>query len=180
MDQVHKLEIIVARWYKTVPHLPKEFTKWLSDNIWWIVIIGVAISVISLLTLVPLVFFALGVTTVTSGVSVLSSAYGASYNGFFWFTVLVALLSAVAVTILEAMAIIPLKSKFKKGWTLLFIAALVSLASSVLTNLITMSIFGIVSAVLWAAVHGYFLFEIRSYFGASVKADRKPAVKAKV
>ena len=175
MDQVHQFEKTAASWYKNVPHLPKEFTKWLADNLWWLVIIGVVITVLGLFALVPIALIALGLS---SGIAVTYGIYDTNL-GVAWIGIVISLASLVVVTVLEAMAINPLKLKAKMGWTLLFIVALVNLAFSILSNIATINLIGIVFALLWAAVHGYFLFEIRSYFGAHVKADHKPAAKTK-
>jgi hypothetical protein len=176
MDQVHNLEKTVAVWYKNVPHLPKEFTKWLSDNIWWLVVIGVVVSVLALLALIPLALFAFGLS---AGANAIYPTYTTGGYGVLWVGVLVSIVSFVVITVLEAMAISPLKAKAKKGWTLLFIVALVNLAFSVLSDIVNLNLFSIVLTVLWAAVHGYFLFEIRNYFGATHKVEHKSAAKAK-
>jgi hypothetical protein len=176
MDQVHSFEKTAAQWYKNVPHLPKEFTKWLSDNIWWLVVIGVVISVLGLLALIPLALFAFGLS---AGANAIYPTYTDGSFGLLWVGVLLSLVGYVVVTILEAMAISPLKAKAKKGWTLLFMAVLANVAISILSNVVSVNFIGIVFALLWAAVHGYFLFEIRSYFGAAHKVEHKSAAKAK-
>jgi hypothetical protein len=176
MESVNELEKTVAQWYKNVPHLPKEFTKWLADNIWWLVVIGVVLAVLGLLALIPLALFSLGLS---AGVNAIYPTYTAGGFGLVWMGVLLSLVSLVVVTVLEAMAISPLKSKAKKGWTLLFIVAVVNALFSVLSNVVDLNFFGIVMAVVVVAIHGYFLFEIRSYFAVAHKSVHKSAAKAK-
>jgi uncharacterized membrane protein len=71
------------------------------------------------------------------------------------------------------MAISPLKSLRKRGWSLLFITLLLNLASSVIGLLYNFDFSSLISGVLGAAIGGYFLFEIRDNFGV-VKTNRKP------
>ncbi len=169
MEAVRSLEKSLGQLYKSAPHTPVTFRKWLGENVWWIALIGVVLSVLSLLVLIPLTFAALGL-----GAFVATSPYASGYsyasNGV---VALVSLTSLVVTTILMAMAISPLKAKAKKGWTLLFISALVSLALSAVIDIIILDVFGLLMTVIWAAIAGYLLFEIHSEFGG------KHAVKSK-
>lgn len=166
MEVVRSLEKTLGQVYKSAPHLPANARKWLADNVWWIALIGVVLSVLGLLVLVPLFLTALGLS-----VFVAASGYSYGVNGT-W--ALLSLISLVATTVLMAMAISPLKVKAKKGWTLLFISALVSLVFSVVVDILAFDVFGIVTTALWAAIAGYFLFEIHDQFGAKrVVKDKK-------
>ena len=49
MKSIYKLEKMIESWLKPVPHLPTEWRKWLADNAWWLTIIGVVLSTISVL-----------------------------------------------------------------------------------------------------------------------------------
>jgi hypothetical protein len=52
MDQLKKLESIISKWLKPVPNLPQSVKKWLSENVWWLAIISLVVSVISALVLI--------------------------------------------------------------------------------------------------------------------------------
>lgn len=173
MEALSSLEKTLSKWYKDVPHMPKGFTQWLADNIWWLVAIAVVLSVLSLLFLVPAALIAYGIM---SGVASTTGYFGgdlAVSGASAWLTVTLSLASLLFTTILEAMAINPLKAKAKQGWTLLFAVALLNLGFNIVFALVAINILGILASVLWAAVWGYFLFEIRSYFGVRHKATKK-------
>jgi len=166
METVRSLEKTIAEWYKNVPHLPPNVRKWLGDNVWWIVVIGVVLSALSLFALIPLTLLALGLSTAT--VAGLPGAYGyvgGGVMGIAWLTILLSLITLVITTALLALAISPLKSKAKKGWTILFVITLASAVLGVLGNLVSFNIGGIVWTAIWAALEGYFLFEIHNQFG---------------
>lgn len=173
MEAVRSLEKTLNDVYRNVPHLPKTFTQWLADNIWWLVIIGVVLSILSLLALIPLALFAFGLSAsvATAYTTDVSSFQGA------WLSVGLQLAVLIATTVIEAFAISPLKVKAKKGWTLLFIAALVNTVANIIISLVDFNIFGIVTGLLWAAVWGYVLFEIHGYFGAAHKVAAKKTAK---
>lgn len=165
MEAVHSLEVALGRIYKNTPHLPIGARKWLGDNVWWIALIGAVLSVLSLVVLIPLTLAALGL-----GILVTLGGYNYGANGLI---ALISLTSLVVTTVLMVIAISPLKVKAKKGWTLLFISALVSLALSAVIALLTVDIFSLLMTALWAAVAGYFLFEIHGEFGVKHVAKNK-------
>lgn len=177
MDTVRNLEKQAAGWYKQLPHLPAEVRTWLGNNVWWLVLVGVVLLGLSLLALIPLVLTALGLSAVL-GASLLGSYSYA--GGLAWVSVLFALATAVAVLVLFLLAVSPLKAKSKKGWSLLFLSLLVALVFDLASDIVNMSVFGVVTSLLWAAVEGYFLFEIRDEFGRKVTAKHAadaPAAK---
>jgi hypothetical protein len=160
MNSLHKLENTVAGWFKQAPHLPSNVTKWLSDNVWWLTLVGVAISVFGILALIP---FLLGVSVLTSSYALYAGVDVGRTMLAYW----VSFGFLVAVVAIEAMAIMPLKAKKKQGWDLLFLAVLVSILSSLVGFVVTYGVSNIFGAVLTALIGGYFLFEIRGSFTAS-------------
>ncbi len=177
MDTVRNLEKQAAGWYKQLPHLPAEVRAWLANNAWWLVLVGVVLLGLSLFALIPLVLTALGLSAIL-GASLLGS-YGYT-NGMAWISTLFALVTAVVTLVLFILAVSPLKAKSKKGWSLLFLSLLVALVFDLASDVVNLSIFGIVTSLLWAAVEGYFLFEIRDEFGRKVApkhAADAPAAK---
>lgn len=176
METVHNLEKTVAEWYKNVPHLPKELRKWLGDNVWWLVLIGVVVSVFGVFATISTLLVVLGLGGLAfSAAGVYGSYVASGVIGFAWLSVLISLLTLLAVLVLMGMAVTPLKAKAKKGWTLLFVVLLVSVVLNVVGNLVGFNIVGILWVAIWAAVEGYFLFEIRDEFG---KAPAKPKAAA--
>jgi hypothetical protein len=157
MEALHKLENTAAGWFKQAPHLPANVKNWLSDNVWWLTLVGVAISAFGILALLP---FLLGASVLTSSYALYAGIDAGRTMLAYW----VSFGFLVAVVLVEAMAIMPLKAKKKQGWDLLFLALLVSILSSLVGFAVTYGVSNIFGAVLTALIGGYLLFEIRGSF----------------
>lgn len=166
MDQINKLETRVAPWYKNAPHLPKGGQQWLADNIWWIVLVFVVIGSFGLLGLLSAAFVGGALLAGYGGV------YGVALGGLAILVTLLAISLGLVNLVISAFAISPLKDKRKKGWSLLFVTLLVSTGAAAIALLFTFDVFGLVRELLYVAVGGYFLFEVRNYFGSAVVADK--------
>lgn len=173
MESLHKLETTIADWYKNVPHLPKNVSKWIAENVWWIVLIAVILGVFGLFT---------GFVAI-AGLSALTASYGAA-NPYYGAAMMqanvgaslaaawVALAGLAVSTVVMALAISPLKDQKKKGWDLLFLSDVVYFVIAVIGAVVSFQFFGIISPIIGAAISFYFLFEIRSHFlGHKVKAE---------
>lgn len=173
MILVQKLENIVAKLFKPLPHLPTKFRKCIANNIWWIIAVTVISVIICtfLMTGCACSAMTLLIETIKAGGSCTTSTCTSSL-------VLGSLVSTVLMiltVILMLMAILPLKYAQKEGWELLFCAAVLK------TIIVIIEIFSIYSAIkyVYATVVGaacilvclYVLFEIRSFFRISAKAS---------
>ncbi|MCX6728491.1 MAG: hypothetical protein NTV39_01855 [Candidatus Saccharibacteria bacterium] len=169
MDTVHKLEKQVEEWLKPLPHLPEDWRKWIANNVWWIVLIGVILSVIGGLALAGALFAAMGATAT---VNTLYSSLGVSgvpaYTGWWYAASAASLVFLVITVVIDALAVSPLKAKNQKGWDLLFLSFLIGVLSSivgVVLNVTTGNLVGsLIGGVIGVVISAYFLFEIRSYF----------------
>ena len=179
MSTIKNLEQTLVQWQKKSPvHLPATWRRWLSDNSWWLVIIGVILAVLSVIGSLRTLLWADEIMRTSRqfaeafGVTV----PGASFTSQLGLWISVATL-AVAVLI-QLRAVQPLRAKKKSGWDLLFLAVIVSLVGSLVSGLVAGSI---VSTVIGAAVAGliswFVLFEIREQF---LPADKKHAPTPKV
>ena len=169
MFKISKVENMVGGWLKSVPHLPRGGQKWLAENVWWIVLIGVIAGAISLLVGLAAIFSYMAFVGNAASYYYTVSPYG---SGWIIGTV-VSLLFSVAIVILLATAITPLKALKLSGWNKLFIVLLVNAVSAVLGAILSFSvggfIFGIIFGAIGVAISAYFIFEIRSHFGGSAK-----------
>lgn len=160
MEFISKIENMVAKWLKPLPHLPIAGQKWIATNVWWIELVGVILLGFSGIALIGTLTMALGFTATFWGV--------AAFSGFAALSSGLSLLFLVASIILMAVAISPLKALKKKGWDLLFIVLLINVASIVISAITSFNavtfITSILSGAIGIAVGAYFLFEIRSYF----------------
>ena len=177
MEAVRNLEKTMEGWYKDLPHLPKDLRKWLGDNLWWITIVGIVLSVFAVFAAIGALMLALGIAgSVLGGTAYYGGAVAASI-GAAWLWSLIALAGSAVTILLLLMAVNPLKVKAKKGWTLLFVVLLVSVAFNLVQSLGSFNVAGLFFTLLWGAVEGYFLFEIRGEFG-KVATKAEPAKKA--
>lgn len=162
MESVRKLEAMMAEWFLKAPHMPVKGREWLAQNIWWISLVGVALGAFGILSVLAVTF---GVSTI---ISIFGGPVGVVVGTLAFIAVLIALAFSIFVIVLLAIAIVPLKDGKKKGWDLLFISMLLSVASVVVGFLLTFNFGSLLFGAVSAAIFAYFLFEIRSYF----KADR--------
>ncbi len=179
MEAVHKIETVLVEQYKKAPHLPDGGQKWLAENAWWIVLIGVVLSVFGLfgiISVLGLALFGLSLGGAALGAGY-GAAVGAALGGVLLVTTLLLLALYIIETVLLGMAVSPLKAAKKRGWDLVFLVALLNVAVLVVTNVISANLVGLIFGLLWAGVGGYFLFEVRDRFVAK-KIAAKPA-KAK-
>ena len=181
METVTSIEQQLVKINKDLPKLPKGLTKWLAEYAWLLTLIGVVLSVLTLLAFVPLlltVFGVLSVANLSLGLAGYPNTYGSDALG--WFSIIVSIVSSLIVLYLEATAITPLKAKQYRGWQLLFCASLISLALTVVSDIITMQVGSIIMSLVFSAIGFYILFQLRPYFASAETktADKKPAFKA--
>lgn len=165
MKELNKLEDMVAKWLKPLPHLPAAGQKWIATNVWWLELIGVVMLAFSAISLIGVLMMALGLSATFWGV--------AAFSGFAALSSGLTMLFYVASTVVMAMAISPLKALKKKGWDLLFLALAINAVNAVVGALVSFNpvtfITSILSGAIGVAIGAYFLFEIRSYFVAVKK-----------
>jgi hypothetical protein len=164
MEKIHALEVRIAEWYKPLPHLPQGGIKWLTENIWWLILIGVIISAFGAVSLVLITIF--------GGVFLAGAVflYSAQFGGLALLIAAIAAGVSILNIVVAAMAIDPLKNKQKKGWSLLFIALLLSFIPMLFGDILRFHIFSMIEDVLMIAVGGYFLFEIRDQYAVTGKS----------
>jgi hypothetical protein len=163
---LHKLQNDIEGWLKPLPHLPTEWRKWIANNVWWIVLVGVILSAIGALVAIGALLTAM--TVVGTATSILGVAVVQTYTGWWYAAAVASLVFLVITLVINAMAITPLKAHSKKGWDLLFLSFLVNVISAVVgvvLNITTASVVGsIIGGVIGVVISAYFLFEIHSYF----------------
>ncbi len=177
--RIQKMQSMVGEWLKPVPHLPKIAQKWIAQNSWWIVLVGVIASAISILVGIGAIF---SYMTFVGNAASYYGVYEASPYGAGWIIgSVISLLFSTLVVILLATAITPLRMMQRSGWERLFIVFLVDAASVFVGSVLTLNVFGFIIGLIFGAIglaiSAYFLFEIHSYFGASHKIVSKRITK---
>lgn len=180
MDTVKSLEKQLLEVNKGLPKLPAGLTKWLADNGWLLVLIGIVFSITALVMVVPLMLIAFGIST-TVGVGNMMSGYGFTplIGSLAWLSTSLSFVNFLIIIVLEAKAVTPLKNKLIRGWQLIFIASLINLAFSVFTNIVTGSLSSLILGLIVYAFGFYVLAQLHPHFvpHAATK-DKKPAFKA--
>ena len=171
MELVHKLENTIGGWLKSLPHLPANWSKWLANNAWWIVLIGVIISIFGILGLAYVLMIAL--TFFGAATTFMGYAYsGVAYSTWWIVVSIVSFALLIITTVLEAMAISPLKAMKQKGWDLMFLVFLIGVLSGVVSAVVNFNAISILPNLIWTAISAvisaYVLFEVRSYFKTAV------------
>lgn len=179
-NMVSKVEDRLVTLFKPLPHFPMKVSAWLRDNAWWLVLIGVVLSVTAIIYMLGVL---MGAAYVAQPYLSAAAAYGytVTINPMVIVASWISVLSLVAVLIIEAMAISPLKRKLKKGWDLLLLASLVATATSLVAGLLNLDIAGVVMTVVAGAIGLYVLFEIRAAYTAKTgakEATAKPEFQA--
>lgn len=173
MESLRNLEAMVGSWYKNVPHLPKNGQRWLAENAWWLTLVGVILGTIGILSVL------LGVLVAGTLLAGYGGPIGAAIGGLAFMIVAISLAFAAVDMIISAFAIAPLKAMQKRGWSLLFLAALVNVLSVLISFLFQLNLFSLIWGLLFAAIGGYFLFEVRDYFHTQRPAKKASVHKAK-
>ena len=169
MDSIHKFENTIEGWLKPLPHLPVDWRNWLAKNVWWLVLIGVILSVLGTFMLAAALFAAMAaISTVTSFYGVSGINLAPVYTGWWYAASIVSLAFLVLTIIINAMAVSPLKAMKNKGWDLLFLTFVISVISSIVSIIFSFSSYTVVttiiSSVIGIVIGAYLLFEIRSNF----------------
>ena len=171
MKYIDKLEQIILGWVSKLPHLPVSAKRWLSANIWWIVL------VLAIIQSINTVYVLFSLMPMLLSLNHPQGLYLVSLVGGFWSVIVSTfnLIFSVISLVLLYTAITPLKNMLKKGWVLLFAAWIVSAVHLVAGTSLTLNPLFLVVAVLYGAVSlavsGYLLFEIHGHF-AHVKTTK--------
>ncbi|MEK7070618.1 MAG: chromate transporter [Patescibacteria group bacterium] len=144
-NSLSKLEDTLNEYF--VKKAPFQLPDGVKD---FIVSFGPWITLIVLITTLPIILVALGLSAVLTPFALLAGPSTAA--GWGLGTILI-----LAVIVLEAFALPGLFKRKKSGWNLIFYASLVSVISSVVS-------LNLLGAVINAVIGWYFLFQIRSHY----------------
>jgi len=163
VEIIYKAEQLIESWHKSLPHLPANLRKWIADNGWWIVLVGVVLMSLQAVGVLAVLLIGTVAAGVLGGLAILGPLTAVAGGlliivGAIFFTVFLIEL------VLSAMAISPLKAKQRKGWVLIFTVSLIEVVSAVLTFIFSMEVFSFIWGLAWAAAGLYILFEVRDAF----------------
>ena len=176
MSALKNLEQTLVEWQKSSPvHLPAPWRRWLGDNSWWLVIIGLILAALSVIGSLRTLLWAEDIMRTTRqlaeslGVAIPSSSF--AYELSLWISVV----TLVVVALIQLRSIQLLRDKKKSGWDLLLLAMIISLAGSLVSGLVAGSVLSTVIGIAIAGLIGWFvLFEIRGQFLPADKNQGRP------
>lgn len=164
-DIIKKLSHFIEKTFKKLPHLPEKYAKTFAENLWWVLIVGMAVYVISVIGSIGAISVAISTANRFKG---FLGIYASPVNlgpAILTFVISVAFLVISAVII--GLAIKPVKKMNKKGWDLLFIGMLIN-AVYVVANSVTSGIISflpnLIGGAIGVALTAYLLNEVRVYF----------------
>lgn len=165
MQYLSSIEDTVAGWYKNFPQPPRVFKRWLVDNVWWVIVINVFLGTLGLLATVK--------DASMSGIN-FSLTLPGIFSTMDQAAASITFLIALVVVILNAVAISPLRNKYKIGWKLLFAALILSVLSLAIGVVLTFDVGAFISGAISSVIVGYLLFSFRDqYVVHSIKSSSK-------
>lgn len=164
-----RLETLIRKWLKPLPNMPAKNSKWLSENIWWIIAIVAGLLALAAVANINEILKALEIQSRINKMLYYSvlPVFGARV----WIPIATKPLSLVFLiiaTAINTMAIIPLKEKKKRGWDLLFLMLIIMIVSMFINIIINFNIFNFIptllSGTIFLAGWAYLLLQVKSYF----------------
>ena len=176
MKIINKIENMIDKWVKPLPHISAKWTKMIAENLWWIVGLGIGAAGIGLLMMIGGFFYGMSALTGAPGYG-LYLAY--IYTGWWAFAIIVSMLALFVTLILMVKAYNPLKVMHRKGWDLLFLSLLIMVGARVISFIFNIggldSFRDLVFTFVSIVISVYILFEIKSYF----KLERTATIEKK-
>jgi hypothetical protein len=179
MERIRGIEKSLANVFKDAPALPKSTKQTIADFWPWVALVLGVLQLAAAWSLwrlydrvQPLVDLANTYASYFTGTSV-------GYSTFDKIVIFAAIATLVVEGLIMLMAFSPLQKKLKRGWDLLFLAALVNVVYSVVTIFIDGRGVGtFIMSLIGTAIGFYFLFQIRDLYGSKATPASTPKVTA--
>lgn len=173
MEAVKKLEKSIEKVCKDLPHLPESSREGLA-NIWpWLALVGGIVQLLAAWSLHRLANWADRLNDTTN---LLTNYYSADVGpSSFDKTIIYLGVATLAVEAFLLLTAYPkLKNRQRAGWDLLFLAALVNVAYS-LIQLFTYDrgVYNFVFGLIGSAIGFYLLFEVKGKFNIKTNSSNK-------
>jgi hypothetical protein len=132
MENIKKIETQIEQWLKPLPHLPENGRKTISENLWWLSIVGAVLGAWATWSMIQVTYFAQSYLDAWSD---LARQWGVDtgYHVTLWdnITVMGAAIFMVASIVLMVMSVKPLQGMKKRGWDIMFITYLLSMGYAI-------------------------------------------------
>ena len=176
MEVVKKLEKQLGDLFKDLPALPKNVKETLVA-IWpWVALVLGVLQLAAAWQLWRLFDRAQPYLDLANQYSQYFTGESIGYSSFEKTMIYVAIAMLVVQGVIMLMAFGPLKNRLKRGWDLMFLSALVSVAYAVVTIFIDARGFGsFVMSLVFTAVGLYFLFQLKDMYSTKAVSAKPQA-----
>ena len=147
MNYLNQLSKTLDENYEKLPKLPKGVNDFIVTIAPWFALIFGVLGLISGIA-------AFGILGAVSPFAMMAGAGGYAYAAPLMALVL------IVQSVIELLAFPSLRARKVKGWNLMFYSLLLSVVSSILT----LSVFSIIGAIIGALIGYYFLYNVKSYY----------------
>lgn len=179
MESVRKLEKSLGELFKDLPPLPKNAKQTLASFWPWLALLFGILQLAAAWSLwrlfdrtQPLIDLANSYSQYYTGTTI-------GYSSFEKTMIYVAIAMLVVQGIIMLMAFSPLKDRLKRGWDLIFLSLLLSVAYAVVTIFIDgRGVGSFIFSLLMTVIGLYFMFQLKDLYSDKPAAAKKPAVKA--
>jgi hypothetical protein len=147
MNYLNDLAKLLDKYYLKLPAFPKDVKDFIVSVSPWLALIFGVLAILSGVS-------AFGTVSVLSPFATLAGVHA------FGFIAIISTVILLIQGVIELLAFSPLKSRKVKGWNLLYY----SLVLSVVSPVISLEIYSILSSIILALIGYYFLYQIKSYY----------------
>lgn len=177
MEVVKKAEKQLEGLFKGMPQLSDSARETLADFWPWLALIGGLLQLWTAWVLYALTKVATSYLDAINSLSLTYTGQNVGPTGFDKTLIYIGLLTLVVDAVLLLMAFPHLQKRARRGWDLLFLAALINLVFAVL-QLFTYGrgVGSFIGSLIGSFIGFYFLFQVRSKFGG--KSSSAPKTSA--
>lgn len=175
MENVHKIEKQLEGTFKDLPQL-SDSTRETLANIWpWLALIGGIVQLWAAWILYALTSVASSYLDAINSLSLATTGQNIGPTGLDKTIIYLGIILLIVDAVILLMAFPLLQKRSRRGWDLLFLAALINLAYGVLQIFTYQRGFmTFVGSLIGSFIAFYLLFQIRGKFGGSKKASGSP------
>ena len=174
MEQVKKLENMVAGWFKGAPPLQKSTKESLATAWPWVALVFGVLQLAAAWGLWRLFDRAQPFEELANQYSQYFGGADIGYSSFDKTMIYLAIAIAVVQGVLLLMAFSPLRDRLKKGWDLMFLSAVIGVAYSVSTLFVDGR--GVGSFIFGMIITGfvlYLMFQLRDMYSTKATPVKK-------
>jgi hypothetical protein len=147
MNYLNDLTKLLDKYYQKLPAFPKDIKDFIVSVSPWLALIFGVLAIFAGIN-------AFGALSFLSPFATIAGVRG------FEFIAIISTVILLIQGVIELLAFSPLKARNVRGWNLLYYSLVLSVVSSV----VTLGVYNILSSIVGALIGYYFLYQIKSYY----------------